>query len=61
MLYHIPMRKREIASKVFNAKCTHFGILTLPGIPDKFQQVTLMHEGIGIPFSEVLVKIEGSA
>lgn len=61
MLYHVPMRKREIAGKVLNAKCIHFGILTLPGTPDKFRQVTLVHEGIGISFSEVMVETEDLA
>lgn len=40
MLYHIPVLEREIASKVLNTKCIHFGILTLPGTTDKFQQIT---------------------
>lgn len=61
MFYHIPMLKREIAGKVLNTKCIHFGILTLPGTTDKFQQITVVHQGIGISFSEALVKIEGSA
>lgn len=61
MLYHIPMLKREIAGKVLNTKCNHFSILTLPGTTDKFQQITLIHEGIEISFSEALEEIEGSA
>lgn len=43
MLYRIPMRKREIAAEVLNTKCIRFGILTLPGTTDKFQQITRVH------------------
>lgn len=52
------MLQKEIAGKVLNTKCIHFGILTLPGTADKFQEITDVHQGIGILFSEALVKIE---